>query len=56
MAGAGVPGASKGAKSNGAVMAFPQAFLGSQTLGQARPIRNRFGHFVPPYEVGRWPS
>jgi hypothetical protein len=43
MAGAGVSGASNGAKSNGAVMAFPRAFLGVQTLGQEPPVRNCFG-------------
>src|ERR1700716_982611 len=54
-AGAGVPGARNGAKSKGAVMAFPRAFLGLQTLGQVLPIRNRFDVSVPPHEVGRWP-
>jgi hypothetical protein len=41
-AGGGVPGASSGATSNGAVMTFPQAFLGL-LLGQEPAARNSFG-------------
>jgi hypothetical protein len=33
-------------------MAFPRAFLGLQTLGQVPPVRNRFGVFIPPHDVG----
>jgi hypothetical protein len=39
--------ASSGAKSNGAVMAFPSVCSLPPLLGQERPLRNSFGFFRP---------